>query len=218
MREIDRAGIEDFGIPGVVLMENAGRGASALVPQLSRPSDGPILVVAGRGNNGGDGFVCARHLHNQGYAVRILHVGSRPRLLAEASDAGTMARIVDAMGLPIVEAEAEDDVRGRLSAEVAPAALVIDGLLGTGLAGEVRGAARVAIDLLAAEAPPLLALDLPSGLDANTGAVLGAAVRATVTATFGRAKLGLLCGEGPAHAGRVEVIDIGLPRELLEGG
>jgi NAD(P)H-hydrate epimerase len=129
-----------------------------------------------------------------------------------------MARIVDAMGLPIVEAEAEDDVRGRLSAEVAAAALVIDGLLGTGLAGEVRGAARVAIDLLAAEAPPLLALDLPSGLDANTGAVLGAAVRATVTATFGRAKLGLLYGEGPAHAGRVEVIDIGLPRELLEGG
>ncbi len=215
MRELDRIGIEKFGIPGVVLMENAGRGAAALAATLVSPP-ARVLILCGRGNNGGDGFVVARHLHNRGFRVQTLVVGDLRSVMTESSDAGVMARIVDAMGLEIEEMSDPATIGREMPSRVHDASLVVDAMLGTGLTGEVRGPIRVAIEQVAASSARVLALDLPSGLDANSGGVLGAAIRAEVTATFARPKRGLLSGEGPRYAGRVEVVDIGLPRELID--
>jgi NAD(P)H-hydrate epimerase len=203
-REIDRVASEEFHIPGLLLMENAAIGIAAAAAELlgDRPQ-GAVAIVCGPGNNGGDGLAAARHLANRGMDVR-LHFPLPAEACPDGSDAATNLAIVRAMGLPLCE----DMALGR-------PALVIDALLGTGLQREVRDPLRSAIRAVNAASCPVLAVDLPSGLDANTGAVLGDAVRATVTATMVAPKVGFSLGAGPAHVGRVVVVDIGAPPSVL---
>ena len=159
--------------------------------------------MCGPGNNGGDGFAAARHLANRGRNVRI-RLAVPAIAYPENSDAGTNLAICQAMGLPCSETQ---DLEG--------AALVVDALFGTGLARQVRDPYKSLIEAVNAAAAPTVAIDLPSGLDADTGATLGAAVRAEVTLTMVAPKVGFALGDGPALVGEVETIDIGAPPEAL---
>ncbi len=215
MRELDRRAIEDYGLPGVVLMENAGRGAAEVaLEMLDDPCARRVVLLCGRGNNGGDGFVIARHLHNAGVGVRLVSAFDRNRA-DPRGDAGIHLRVVERMGLSLLDAE-DDAGCARAAALMKEADLIVDALLGTGLSGDVRDPCLSLIRLINAADRPVLAVDIPSGLDANTGVVLRAAVRATRTATFAGPKVGFTLNEGPAHTGLVTVVDIGMPRELLD--
>jgi NAD(P)H-hydrate epimerase len=207
IRNLDRIAVERFGIPGMVLMENAGRGAVEVLLRrlLPRPED-RIAVLAGRGNNGGDGFVMARHLVNRGFRAEILLLGRRTDFRGE-TDAGRNFSITEKMEIPIQELPAMDDLPRLLSR----ADFVVDALLGTGLSGPVRGAYAEAIEALNLAPAPAFAVDVPSGLDADAGRPLGVAVRARATATFAAMKTGLLEEFAREYTGPVEVVDIGAP-------
>jgi NAD(P)H-hydrate epimerase len=207
MREVDRTAIEDVGIPGVVLMENAGRGATDVACEmLGDPAGARVVIVCGGGNNAGDGFVIARHLHNRGAHVAVRLLVPREKY---KGDAETNLAIIEKMQLAVRPAEPGD-------LELADADLVVDALLGTGLSGEVREPFDAAIDAINAAGRPVLCVDLPSGLDANTGEILGCCVRGARTATFAAPKVGFTRGSGSELTGQVSVVDIGVPRELLE--
>jgi len=210
MRTLDRATIEGYGIPGVVLMENAGRAVAEAAAQTAAAmaSDGHILVLCGRGNNGGDGFVAARHLHNKGLSVEICLLTEADKLSGEAAANYNIAR---QMGLTIremPEAQGLDDC-------LVAADLVIDAILGTGISGEVRGAARTGIEAVNKANLPVIAVDIPSGVSADTGAILGEAVEAQRTLTFGLAKVGHYCYPGCRYCGEIEIVDISLPADLV---
>jgi len=214
VRELDRRAIEEFGLPGAVLMENAGRGAADLVARLW-PGPSPVVIACGRGNNGGDGFVIARHLDLLGRPVTIL-LAAEPASIT--GDAATMLAVASRSGLPIVSLAAADTATWRH--HLAAAAVVVDALLGTGAAGAPRGGIAAAIDAIVAwrVATPtgrVLAVDLPSGLDCDTGRAAGACVRADATATFVASKRGFSTAQAAAFTGTVHVVGIGAPRRLL---
>lgn len=195
--------MEELGFPGIVLMENAARGiADVVLRRFPRPG-GPIAVVCGPGNNGGDGLAAARHLANAGLAVRI-HLVTPEETYRAGSDPGINLRIAKALGLPLRE-----DVR----LEDAP--VLLDAVFGTGLSRTVRDPYRTAIRALAEAPGAVVAVDVPSGLDANTGERLGVCVPAAVTATMVAPKIGFTLADGPALVGDVEVVDIGVPPELI---
>jgi hydroxyethylthiazole kinase-like uncharacterized protein yjeF len=208
VREIDRAAIEDYGLPGLLLMENAGIGAAVTAAEMlaAARGEGPVVVLAGGGNNGGDGFVVARGLVERGGAVRVLLLGDPLRV---KGDARTNLEILSQRE-GLVE-QAPESMSG-LTEALRGARLVVDAIFGTGLDRPVEGAPAAAIGAMNAAEAPVLALDLPSGIHGDTGAVLGAAVRAEATVTFARPKRGLFRGEGPRHTGRVVLADIGDPR------
>jgi NAD(P)H-hydrate epimerase len=212
VRALDRRAIEEYGIPGLVLMENAGRAAADAAQAILAGSRGPVLVLCGPGNNGGDGLVVARTLLNRGHAVRAAFAGAGASLAGGGADFQTEQRLWRGLGQPF-PALGEDP--SALAREWAGAALVVDALFGTGLTRPLGEPWRGVIWALNAARRRVLAVDLPSGLDADTGAELGAAVRADVTVTFVAKKPGLLCGQGPALAGRVIVAEIGIPRPWL---
>ena len=215
IREIDRTAIEDYGMPGVILMENAGRGAAqAAAEMLGAPDGKRVVIFCGKGNNGGDGYVIARHLHNVGARVDIV-LSCKPEDIYPESEAGINLGIVVNMGLPVRAADTEAG-REEAAALSKRANLIVDALLGTGLSGDVRDPFLSLIRLINAADRPVLSVDIPSGLDTNTGNILRAAVRATRTATFVLPKQGFILAEGPNHVGEVTVVDIGVPRELLE--
>jgi NAD(P)H-hydrate epimerase len=208
MRAIDRWAIETVGIPSIVLMENAGRGVADVVRARLRGA-GDVLVVCGPGNNGGDGFVVARHLANAGRAVTLALAG-READFDRPGDAGTNYRVARALGLPcrsVADGEA-------LRALVRGAACVVDALFGTGLSRPVEGFRRELIEAMRDAGTDVVAVDIPSGLDADAGRPLGTAVRAAVTATMAFPKQGFFAGEGPAHCGGIRVVDIGIPRSV----
>jgi NAD(P)H-hydrate epimerase len=188
MREIDRRAIHEYGIPAPALMENAGRALAAEVRGRR------VLVVCGRGNNGGDGYVAARHLANRGCAVALLEEGE-PQ--GEAAAMAFSARLLC-----------------RETAEGGPFECVVDALYGTGLNRPPEGRGAELIRRINAAGATVVAADVPSGLDADTGLPLGEAVRAAVTVTMGLPKVGF--ARAAAYVGRVVVADIGLPRALLE--
>jgi NAD(P)H-hydrate epimerase len=208
VRALDRRAIEDFGVPGVVLMENAGRGAAEVLLRLGIP--GSVAVCCGKGNNGGDGFVIARHLDNRGVPVRIL-LFTRPDDLT--GDAAGNCRIVERCGIALVVEPDEAAIRKELNA----ASWVVDALFGTGLSGPVRPPFDRIITALNEGAARVLAVDIPSGLDCDTGESLGATVRAQHTVTFVAPKKGFASPAARAWLGQVHVVDIGAPRRLLEG-
>ena len=212
MRALDERAIKEIGIPGVVLMEEAGRGAARMISAAGwlPDSDAPVVLLAGKGNNGGDALVVARILWLVGYrnlAVGLL--GTRERV---SGDARINLEIFLKLGGKVVEIT-DEDAWERAGLLAGPPALVVDGLLGTGLHSEVRGLYARVIAEVNAFAGPILALDIPSGLDADSGRVLGAAVKATATATFAFGKPGLYLWPGREYAGQIEIIDIGIPRE-----
>jgi NAD(P)H-hydrate epimerase len=212
VREVDRLAIEDYGVPGVVLMENAGAGATRLLESLG--IDGPVTIVCGKGNNGGDGFVIARHLDLAGHAVRLL-LACQPDEIR--GDAAVHLEIVTRSGLPI-ECFAEGD-QAAWEQRLSGAAWIVDALLGTGASGAPAGAVSTAIvtinTLRARGGTRVLAVDLPSGLDCDTGTAAGACVRADVTATFVARKRGFDMAGAEGFTGSVHVIGIGAPRAVL---
>lgn len=209
MREMDRKTIEEFGLPGLVLMENAGRAVADAAWDLLPENGGRVLILAGKGNNGGDGFVAARHLNARGAEVAVLLLCAAEDL---QGDAAVNCQYAVRTGLVVVEQPDDETILGAL--EIAD--VVVDALLGTGLQGEVQGRAREVIEILEECEAPVVAVDLPSGLDADTGQVLGAAVEAQVTVTFGLAKPGLVQYPAQDYVGELRVAEIGLPPELLE--
>ncbi len=210
VRGIDVRAAEELGLPTLVLMENAGRGAADwLRNRVEAPS--AVLVVCGPGNNGGDGGVVARHLDAWGYRVRVVWL-ARPEELR--GDAAVQWYILDRSGID--QDSLQGEVLAGLDPRLAEADWVVDALLGTGLSRPVEGDLAAAIEALNRSSKPILALDLPSGLDADTGRPLGVAVRAEATATFVAPKLGFDAPEAAAYTGEVAVIDIGVPARLLE--
>ncbi len=210
VRRVDRLAIEQFGISGLVLMENAGRGVADTLCELG--IDGPVVVCCGKGNNAGDGFVIARHLDLRGHDVRVLLWGLPDEL---AGDAAANFRILGKTDVPI-EVFSDSDEAARLDDALAGAAWIVDALLGTGARGEPRPPLDVAIDRLNASSASRLAVDIPSGLDCDTGEPAEHTFAAAVTCTFVAAKPGLLADGAEAYVGRLHVLDIGAPRKLLE--
>ncbi len=209
MRRIDAAAMEKYGLPGLVLMENAGRHVAAAVREmLEEDPCARVVIICGKGNNGGDGFVAARHLVNQGANVQVVLLAAGGEL---TGDAATNYRIAHTMGVPLCENA--DETAARVQA--CRADIIVDAILGTGVSGEVRGVARAAIEAINDSAARVVAVDIPSGLHADTGAILGAAVRAEVTVTLGLPKLGLVQHPGRELCGELRVADITLPRHLL---
>lgn len=213
MRAIDRRAIEEFAVPALVLMENAGRGAADEAARLyrERGCDGPVLVFCGAGNNGGDGFVVARHLSNRGFDVRVYSCMDRARIDRER-EAGIHLTICERMGVPVMDVHTEALV-AAVEDELDDGALIVDAVFGVGLSSAVREPQATLLATLDGAALPVLAVDVPSGLDADTGEALGAAVHADVTATMACPKVGLR-GAGEAYVGRLVVIDIGMPGAL----
>ena len=208
VRGLDRRAIEEYGMPGVVLMENAGRGCAELLRALG--VHGPVVICCGKGNNGGDGFVIARHLDNGQIPVKVLLFG-RPEDLS--GDAAINYRIIAKSGLPIESPQVDEET---LRQELAPAEWIVDGLFGTGLTGPVRPPFDQIIAAINARSARVLAIDIPSGLDCDTGQPLGPTVRADHTATFVGLKKGFANPAAQAWLGRVHVIDIGMPRRLVQ--
>ncbi len=198
MAEADRLTIAS-GIAGVALMENAGRAVANAASAVSRGKR--IVVVAGPGNNGGDGFVAARILAERGFAVRLSFVGDRQRLKGDAAlAAGSWSGPVEA----------------ATPASLSGCDMIIDALFGAGLDRPVEGPPRVMIEAMNAAGVPVIAVDLPSGVNGTTGAVLGVAVNAARTVTFFRRKTGHLLLPGRLHCGRIDVADIGIPSSVLK--
>ena len=195
MRDTDRWAIEELGIPSLDLMERAGEGLARVIARHA--PGGRVAVVCGKGNNGGDGLVAARLLRAAGREVDVLAVSPPEQLRGDAAE--------QLRRLPGDPPTAFD------AARLAGAALLVDALLGTGTTGAPRDPFGPAIEAMNAAEAPVVAADVPSGVDASTGEVAGAAVRAVATATFHAAKPGLWINPGKTHAGAVEVIDIGIP-------
>ena len=239
VRELDLRAAEEFALPTLLLMENAGRGAAAWLAEMAtgtrperaaRPFAGAprdeleptspaalprVLILSGPGNNGGDGGVVARHLDAWGFSVRIVWLASHEQLRGDARAQWT---VLDRSGVDQTAwfaTQAEDARPDELARLVGEAGWLVDGLLGTGLTRPVEGVLRSVIEVINQSGKPILALDVPSGLDADTGMALGIAVRARATATFVGPKLGFSAAGAEAYTGEVAVIDIGLPRVLL---
>jgi NAD(P)H-hydrate epimerase len=219
VRRCDRIAIERFEINGLVLMENAGAAAARLI--LSLPDDIAscrVCVVAGVGNNAGDGFVVARHLSNVNVPVEVILCGSRERY---KGDAEANLRIIERMGLPIIclEPGPPEAAAAVIRSHAAAADIIVDAMLGTGAAGSPREPIRSAIEVindLQKIQKTVVALDIPSGLDCDTGEPLEIAVRADYTVTFAAMKKGFQSPEAGKCTGDVTVASIGINASLLQ--
>ena len=208
MRELDRRTIEEVGIPGVILMEHAGAAAARILAErFAALKPGPVLVLAGKGNNGGDGYVIARHLLNAGWRVRTV-VLCAPEAVA-GDTAVNLVALRGCRGEVVFAPDAE--TLEPILAEGRDAVLVVDALFGTGLSSPVRGHYARAIDWINESGRPVLAVDVPSGIDATSGASLGHSVQADLTVTFAAAKLGQVVYPGAAAVGELVPVDIGIP-------
>ena len=209
-RRVDELAQQEFGFSGLVLMENAGRGVADVLCRLGIA--GPVVICCGKGNNAGDGFVIARHLDLRGHSVRVL-LWARPEELS--GDAAANFHILTKTDVPIEVFAARHDPQ-PLAKRLRGAAWIVDGLLGTGARGEPRPPLDAVIDQLNAAAAPKLAVDVPSGLDCDTGQPARHAIRAAETCTFVTAKTGFFVAAAAAYVGRLHVLDIGIPRKLIE--
>jgi NAD(P)H-hydrate epimerase len=204
MREIDRLAVERHGIAVDTLMENAGRAVADVVAERISPT-APVIVVCGKGNNGGDGFVAARLLADRGYAVEV--IAASPGYDPGTPTGRNWERARGHEGIDFV---------GRFKPH--PHGVILDALFGTGLARPVAGRERGLIEEMNRFDPrwfPIVAVDIPSGLDANTGRPLGVAVKATATVTMGLPKVGFRAASARPYLGELIVADIGFPRDLL---
>jgi NAD(P)H-hydrate epimerase len=219
VRRLDRLAVEEFAIPSIVLMENAARHVTDVaLDGLEGIATPKVLVVCGPGNNGGDGLAAARHLHNAGLRVTVFLAGNAAQY---AGDARVNLDVINRMGLRVFQMDPANPSRSMAAAADGLGAtdLVIDALVGTGLSRDLNETFEKvvhAINELAADGVPVLAVDLPSGMDADTGSPRRVAVRATVTVTFAGIKEGFFALEAQPFLGEVVVADIGVPRELLD--
>ncbi|MBE7447051.1 MAG: NAD(P)H-hydrate epimerase [Planctomycetia bacterium] len=214
MRELDRKAIGIYEIPGIILMENAGRNVAEEVLKMTNTmSKTKVAVLCGKGNNGGDGFVAARHLHNCDIPVSIFLVAKISDILKD-EDTGTNLKILLHMKVPVQEILLTTEVNSILM-ELCKYDIIIDALFGTGLSGDVREPFKMLIDGVNHLNRPVVSVDIPSGLDCNNGNILGTAIKATKTVTFAVSKRGFYLGDGLLHTGEIIVTDICIPKELL---
>lgn len=217
VREVDRLAVERYAVPSIVLMENAALHATLVAVDMIAGRHGSVLVCCGPGNNGGDGLAMARHLANAGVAAAVLLSTSPDRY---SGDAAINLAIVTRMGIPLNVVDPRDPAGSfdeclRLTGRPA---LLVDALLGTGLDKPVRDPLAtliIRINALAESGVPVLSVDIPSGLDADSGCPLGGAVRATTTVTFVGLKAGFLALEAQPYVGECIVAGIGAPRALV---
>jgi NAD(P)H-hydrate epimerase len=202
VRDLDRRAIEEYGVPGIVLMENAGRGCAELLMRLN-PAKKPTVILCGPGNNGGDGFVIARHLDNHGWPVKARVWATESQFTPDARANWTAAR-----NCGLLLGAGEEAVMSEC--------WVVDALFGTGLNRGIAAPYDAAVAGINACGCPILAIDIPSGLDCDTGEPLGPTIRATHTATFVAPKRGFLNPRAKEWTGEVHVIDIGAPKKLLD--
>lgn len=214
-RAFDKRATDELGIPSILLMENASKNASDVAAALLEERHGmvqntPVLIVCGSGNNGGDGFAMARHLTIAGARVRVL---AMTPIDALKGDALIMAQIARAMEVPIENLG--DDAAVSLRRAMSPKpSLIIDAIFGTGLSREVDGIAADLIRAINASNITVLAIDVPSGLNADTGVAMGVAIRATATVTMAGLKPGLVLLEAQEFVGDLSVVDIGVPSDF----
>nr|WP_320191057.1 NAD(P)H-hydrate dehydratase [uncultured Desulfobacter sp.] len=217
MQQMDKNTIETFGIPGRVLMENAGRGALEMLSDYFDFEGGRVAVVAGRGNNGGDGFVIGRYLMEMGVSVSFFLLSSRDRVQGDAK--ANMDLVLDLM--PEHSLSQFIEIPDKASLDEATEILedynlFVDAIFGTGLNSDVRGIYRHVIELINDSGKSVFSVDIPSGINADTGAVCGVAIQADATATFAFAKAGHILYPGNFHTGNLEVIDIGIPGHIVK--
>lgn len=216
MREVEARAFREFGIQPLILMEHAGTCVADisernfLSQNMPQPENSRILVLCGKGNNGGDGFVAARHLSNRGHEMDIFLAGSAAEL---KGDALINYQIAAKLGISICQ-DAQNKL-SQLEFALQESDLVIDALFGTGLDRPMDEAYLGIIKTVNRVGKPVLAVDLPSGLHCDTGEVLPEAIRAKATAVLGLPKQGLYTAQGPASAGQIYLVDIGLPKALL---
>jgi NAD(P)H-hydrate epimerase len=210
VRDIDRRAIQEYGVPGIVLMENAGRGCGEVL--LSLDCKGPVVIVCGKGNNAGDGFVIARHLDIRRIPVKLLLIGAPDQL---GGDAAMNYALVAKSQLETVDFSTRFQA-ARFAAELKGAEWIVDALLGTGSTGPPRSPMDEAIRLMNAAEAKRMAVDLPSGLDCDTGESAEPTIRADRTCTFVAEKVGFQNPAAKPFLGQVHVVDIGAPRRLVE--
>ena len=213
MKEIDRRTIEEFGIPLLILLENAGRGAAETVLGMLLDKDNKkVVCVCGRGNNGGDGFVCVRHLINAGVDAEVFLIGEPSMLKGEAKINFDILRKMEAK-IKVLKTDKDFEL---FEEKLKDAQLIVDAIFGIGLSGEIKEPYGIAIKLMNRSKKPILAIDVPSGLDADTGSMLGICVKAEKTVTFGLPKTGFIKNDGPSSVGELIIADISIPKQLLK--
>jgi NAD(P)H-hydrate epimerase len=210
VRRVDRRAIQDCGMSGLVLMENAGRGCTDQLCQLG--VRGPVVLCCGRGNNAGDGFVIARHLEIRGHVARVLLWSDPARLEGDAAENFRLLELTDVH----VDCMVGEDWPGRLESALSGADWAVDALLGTGARGEPRAPLDAVIDLINAAHVKRLAVDVPSGLDCDTGQPSRHTFRADHTCTFVAAKRGFAESQAAPYLGTVHVHDIGVPPAVVK--
>lgn len=210
MQQIDKEATERYEIPTVILMENAAISSAFCVLRMLKVGQRNVILFCGQGNNGGDGFACARHLINRGLKVKIYFTGKKEKLSSEAK---TNYKILRKLGQKILQPKLS-----LLNKELNDTDLIVDALLGIGLKDKVGRPLYCLIELINSSKKPTLSLDIPSGLDATSGKVHGIAVKATRTVAFGLVKKGFLNPRAKEYIGELTIGDIGLPRQLLFKG
>ena len=213
MREMDRQTIESFGLPGMVLMENAGRGATQfLLAQFKDTKNKKIGIIAGRGNNGGDGFVIARYLAQKGIRTTVF-------LLSQSSevkgDAAANLKLLAPLNISVVEIPDQDSF-SRHQTAMRHHDIWVDAILGTGLQSDVKGFFKEIIDFINHSSKPVFSVDIPSGLNSDTAQPCGVCIHANATATFAFAKTGHILFPGANYTGNLEIIDIGIPHHIAD--
>ncbi|MGB7583085.1 MAG: NAD(P)H-hydrate epimerase [Sedimentisphaerales bacterium] len=209
-RAFDAWAINELGIPGIVLMENAGRGcAQFIIETLSKIKKPVVCIFCGTGNNGGDGFVIARHLFNAGFAVTVVVCGSINKI---RGDAKINLDILTRLGLKIERLDMEDAeaIDASVTKLAGEANMIIDAIFGTGLIGALRDEYKRLIESINELGCPVLSVDIPSGLDCDTGLPLGASIKANCTITFVAVKKGFVFENARAYTGDIFVASIGV--------
>ncbi len=215
MRELDRAAIKGRKIPSLRLMENAGEAVvRAMERHFGTLRGKTATIIAGKGQNGGDGFVVARLLRKKNCKARVVLLTSSSSL---TGDAATNLKRFQKAGGRCHAVDKESALDRVLAPLLQTSEVLVDAIFGTGLNAPVKGLSASAIAMMNASGRPIVAIDLPSGLDGDTGSVLGTAVTAALTVTLARPKRGLFLGAGPNHAGMIRVADIGIPSDLISG-
>ena len=213
MQAIDQRAIKEFSIPGLILMENAGTEVvRAMYSRYGDLSGRRILILSGKGNNGGDGFCIARHLAGRECQVSCILFASSFDL---SKDAKTNQEIVRKLGVPFIEITAREDL-GQLKDQLDRADIVVDALFGTGLKSELSGLFPDVIRTVNTSGKKVVAVDVPSGLDASVGKILAECINADMTVTFGLPKIGQIISPNRERVGHLVVANIGFPRSLLE--
>lgn len=211
MQSIDKVAIEKYRIHSLDLMERAGKGVSDFIQRHFNKTD-IVSILVGKGNNGGDGLVVARHLKKTGFKVELYITSPVSEFSNDAN--ANWEKLAD-LKIPIIELFSDTDIKKQIG-RIEKSGCIVDAIFGTGLSSEVSGRHKLLIEKVNALIKPVVAVDIPSGLSADSGVALGAAIRAKYTVTFGVIKVGLVTNLGSEYAGEIEVVDIGIPKDMTE--